>query len=62
MIMGPDKVKISLTHYNRDIFLADEPIDNFVSFYMGPDNISESFVIDLLKNDGNQLFPRVKEE
>jgi len=60
MIMGPNKVKIPLTHYNRDTFLADEPIEDFVSFQMGPDGIPESIVMDSMKNDGNQLFSRTE--
>ncbi len=58
MTMGPAKIKISLTHYNRDTFLAGEPISDFVSLQLDPDGIPEGIVIDILKNDGNQFFPK----
>jgi hypothetical protein len=65
--IGPQPLRLPLTHYDRDIFTYETVGENAaglsgVTFTIGADGKATSVVIENLNNDGQGTFTRVTEE
>lgn len=65
--MGPQPRLYALTHFERDTFtyLVDlEPPAPLTSatFVSGPDGLAQALILDSFAGNGQQLFPRVRDD
>ena len=65
LVIGPAKMKMILTHWNRDVFMASVPefmdFAEWVRFEVGPDGDVDGVVVDFLNSGRAGRFKRVEE-